>query len=187
MIKKRFTLVEVLIIIVLIAVFSSIIAVNAFRAIDKAKISKLAADARALKLAWHSLYSDIGCFPTEYDYLTRGVATHKGIGPLIRDTDIVSDVLNLRGWDGPYYKGTARSPWLAPYLYDNDNNNIYDPVLGQNPYRGTNLGLSEKDFNTNVEELVPVIDEVIDDGDASTGSLRYTPAKRVFYLIYNNL
>ncbi|MCF7907901.1 MAG: hypothetical protein K9L86_03360 [Candidatus Omnitrophica bacterium] len=184
--RNRARLFELVVLLVVVGILAAAAFFNAFSVVEKAKISKMAVEVKALKTAWYSFYSDCGYFPTENDYKDKGVYSHSEVGPLMKDTDITKDVLSRSSWNGPYYKGKCRSPWLAPYLYDNDNNNVYDPVIGTNPYRGTNIGISELDFNGDVEKIVPAMDEIIDDGNSSTGSLRYTPNKRVFYLIHNN-
>ena len=118
--RRRVRLFEVVVLLVVVGILAVVTFINAFSLVDKAKISKAAADMKSLKTAWYSFYSDCGRFPTEDDYVDEGVPLYSGVGPLMRDTDITKDVLGRIGWNGPYYKGKCRSPWLAPYLYDND-------------------------------------------------------------------
>ncbi|MDD2702767.1 MAG: type II secretion system protein, partial [Candidatus Omnitrophica bacterium] len=60
---KGFTLIELIVVIAIISVLSAIIAPNAFRAIEKAKLARVEADAKAIKTAAFSMYADTGMWP----------------------------------------------------------------------------------------------------------------------------
>jgi general secretion pathway protein G len=186
---RGFTLVELIVVIAIIALLSAIVAPNAFHAIEKSKIAKMALDLKTLKTSWLALYSDTGRFPNEGQYVAAGYPNTPNPGVLIPNTDIARNVLNLPGWNGPYLQGRAVSPWVAPYRYDNEAGGIgtcYNPQTGANPYTGVNVGLNEGEFSASQQTLIPKIDRIIDDGDGVRGSLRYTndPSKRIFYMVY---
>ena len=183
-----FTLVELIVVIAIIAILAAVIAPNAFKAIEKAQISKMATDLKSLKTAWLSLYSDVGRFPGDAEYNAIGFPNTPLPGVLIQNTDVSRPVLGLRGWDGPYYQGRGISPWSAPYRYDNDNDTVcYDPQAGTaaTAYNGVNGGLNEDEFSVVKEMMIPRVDSMIDDGDPVRGSLRYTndTRKRIFYMV----
>ncbi len=62
--KKSFTLIELIVVIAIIAILAAIIAPNAFKAIEKAKISRAIADFKTFKTAMFSYYADCGKFPS---------------------------------------------------------------------------------------------------------------------------
>jgi len=61
--NKAFTLVELIVVIAIIAILAAIIAPNAFRAIEKAKLARVEADAKAIKSAAFAMYADTGMWP----------------------------------------------------------------------------------------------------------------------------
>jgi len=117
--RKTFTLIELIVVIAIIAVLAAIIAPNAFNAIEKAKIAQAASDFKTLKRTWATLYVDVGKFPTDIDY---GGGNHR-----ISETDLLSNVLSLPGWDGPYLERAPHTPWGGEYVYDRsgDPDNCY--------------------------------------------------------------
>jgi general secretion pathway protein G len=89
--KKGFTLVELLVVIAIIAILAAVVAPNAFKTIEKSKVTAIEADYRAVKTATLVYYSDIGQWP--------GTPTTAEDDPgfvveSIHDAD--------DGWNGPY-------------------------------------------------------------------------------------
>src|SRR3989338_2256659 len=95
--KKSFTLIELIVVIAIIAILAAIIAPNAFRAIEKAKISRVVADLKAIKTATFAYYADTGKWPISGVYISDD--TH----PLLSDD-------GSAGWDGPYLESIGKSP-----------------------------------------------------------------------------
>ena len=58
--ERGFTLIELLVVIAIIGILSAIIAPNAFKAIDKARMSKTISDIKAIKTASLLYYADVG-------------------------------------------------------------------------------------------------------------------------------
>ncbi len=171
--KKSFTLIELIVVIAIIAVLAAIIAPNAFRAIEKAKISKMISDLKAVKTAFLALYTDVGEFPRE------NPPTGYPVNPAVIDTDVVRPILfnSSDGWDGPYLEGSIENhPWAAIYRYDNDGD-CYVP--GVNPYGGANVFWYHTESSLNISEMATLaekIDRVIDgDNDATAGKVRLSP------------
>jgi len=191
--KKGFTLIELIVVIAIIAILAAVVAPNAFRAIEKSKISKAGADFKALKTATLSLYTDIGYFPPEGEVCGLGVGNTGGCdvpGPLISITPIAINENNsdggspYTGWDGPYYKGNEISPWVAPYRYDADQANQCYPV--DNDFAGVNIALDENEFSQNQESIFEKMDIIYDDGVIDSGTLRVEgtwTTGRVFFLV----
>src|SRR3989338_2215392 len=138
--KKSFTLIELIVVIAIIAILAAIIAPNAFRAIEKAKITRVAADLKAIKTATFAYHADTGKWPISGVYISDG--TH----PLLSDD-------GSAGWDGPYLESIGKSPlakgsspggcWKHGYYYvyfreppdaeqqfDFNNDGVLDTVRG---------------------------------------------------------
>jgi general secretion pathway protein G len=63
MVKRAFTLIELIVVIAIIAILAAIIAPNAFRAIEKAKISACIADIKAIRALLMLFMLILECFP----------------------------------------------------------------------------------------------------------------------------
>lgn len=165
--KKAFTLIELIVVIAIIAILAAIVVPNAFRAIEKAKISKIVGDFKAFRAAWLAFYADVGFFPHEDCYGNQpGPYIDE---PYMRWTDIHCNAHSFPGWDGPYYMGRDRTPWEQDYAYDNDGDSYPATIWG-----GVNVS-----FLGNNPEQVQVaqrigekLDYLLDDGNAGTGDLR---------------
>ncbi|WP_315119380.1 type II secretion system protein GspG [uncultured Clostridium sp.] len=105
-IKEGFTLVELLVIIAIIAILATIIAPNAFKAIEKSKVATVESDYRAIKTATLNYYTDTGKWPSMYD------ATLEGLFITGKD----KNNKKLDNWDGPYLeKWPSKNPWAGIY------------------------------------------------------------------------
>ncbi|MBU2044707.1 MAG: type II secretion system protein GspG [Candidatus Omnitrophica bacterium] len=171
--KKTFTLIELIVVIAIIAILAAIIAPNAFKAIEKAKVSRIVSDFKTIRTAFLSLYTDVGKFPTE------GAAPNPDYGSnlmTIENTDVAQNVLNLPGWDGPYIEAAIPNPWGAPYGYDNEGDCFID---GGDIETGVNVvfRITDTDMGTTAfQALGEKIDKIIDGNDPAgenKGLFRY--------------
>lgn len=80
--NKGFTLVELLVVIAIIAILAAVIAPNAFKAIEKSKVSAVISDYRAVKVATLVYFSDTTKWPEKTTDFTTGSTAN--------------------GWNGPY-------------------------------------------------------------------------------------
>ena len=123
--NKSFTLVELIVVIAIIAILAAIIAPNAFRAIEKAKISRLRQDIKTLKTAAMAYYADVGLWPPDvcpaedpgfmrWDaYQTRCCGQDYDKLPP-NYAQIIQD-----NWDGPYLEKFPRyNPWGGSYDWE---------------------------------------------------------------------
>ena len=161
--NKSFTLVELIVVIAIIAILAAIIAPNAFRAIEKSKISKAISDFKTIKSAAYALYADTGYWP-------------HGSWTRLDHSNLVENVDNWPGWDGPYLeRSIARHPWGGTYFFDTW------AELGRGP--GYELTLELEDYcypsgpNHVPECGCPLssaqkIDETMDDGDLHNGQFQ---------------
>ena len=63
--QAAFTLIELLVVIAIIGILAAVIAPNAFRAVEKAKVSHLAQNLGALRTAVLAYYADVGFWPPD--------------------------------------------------------------------------------------------------------------------------
>ena len=117
--EAGFTLIELLVVIAIIAILAAVVAPNAFRAIEKAKISGSMADVRAMKTGAISYYGDTGVWP--FDGIGIAAAPINGF---IRDDGVA-------GWDGPYLeKWPQLARWGGVYTFENDSAVDWDGAGG---------------------------------------------------------
>lgn len=99
--ERGFTLVEVMIVIAIIGLISSIVAINVMRSGSKAKQEKVRLDAERFEQAIIMYWRDTSQQPQD-------------IADLIQDPGV-------EGWDGPYITGGAkalRDPWGNDYVFE---------------------------------------------------------------------
>lgn len=120
--KKGFTLVELLVVIAIIAILAAVVAPNAFKAIEKSKVTAIQSDYRAIKTATLMYYSDIGQWP--------GTPTTAEDDPgfVVKSIHDADD-----GWNGPYLDvWVANAPIGTNYNFVNGDEDIEDKVGAAN-------------------------------------------------------
>lgn len=102
---RGFTLIEVLVVIILIAIIGSVVAPNVFRHVASAKVTTTEAQLRALEAALDAYRLDVGRYPT----------TDEGLSALEQRSAGSAAVAN---WRGPYLRqAVPADPWGARYQY----------------------------------------------------------------------
>ncbi|MCF7907871.1 MAG: prepilin-type N-terminal cleavage/methylation domain-containing protein [Candidatus Omnitrophica bacterium] len=189
--KKSFTLIELIVVIAIIAILAAIIAPNAFKAIEKAKISADIAEAKSLKTAIMSLYADTGHFPgwratmpaTGYNYARLDDTQYTGWDP----SNLMTNASGWFGWEGPYMeKMSALNRWGGTnYL-------LYDARTTLSWARGVRYTRYFRCYSpvspaTNTcgmpQKILDKIDEITDDGVYNSGRHRryYAAAQKQYY------
>jgi type II secretory pathway pseudopilin PulG len=120
-------LIELTVAIAIIAILASVIAPKAFKAIEKAKITRLTADMRSVKAAATSYYSDVGLWPPDVcpnedpgfiaadNYQNRCCGQNYGPPYMPANYANVIDA----NWDGPYLeKFPFMTPWGGSYDWE---------------------------------------------------------------------
>ena len=98
---QGFSLIELLVVIVILALLGSIVAVSYWKHIDKSKQQAAKTQIETLETALSSYRLDVGKFPT----------TSEGLISLRRDP-------GLKGWNGPYLdEKLPLDPWENKYQY----------------------------------------------------------------------
>jgi general secretion pathway protein G len=99
--ERGFTLIEILVVMVIIALLASLVAPRLFPKLGKGKQSTAKAQIELLGQALDQFRLDTGRYPT----------TQEGLGALVTNQ-------NIENWEGPYLKkGLPNDPWGKPYIY----------------------------------------------------------------------
>jgi general secretion pathway protein G len=101
--QRGFTLIEIMVVVVIIALMSTVVIVNVMGNVDTAKAAKVKQDIRSLETMLTLYHLDNSRYPT----------TEQGLRALVEKPADPS-VTNWR--DGGYGK-LAKDPWKRPYLY----------------------------------------------------------------------
>ena len=158
--RAGFTLIELLVVIAIIAVLAAIITPNAFKAVEKAKVSRTISEVRTIKTAALAYYSDTGTWPILY-----------------RLTDPVNSFLTDPGiarWDGPYVEKWSPHPWSGHIGWDPtidlDDSGIADGCVVLDDDRP---GTSAADNQGRVPlPSMLAIDRALDDGNLASGRVQ---------------
>ena len=103
--RHAFTLIEILVVVVIIAVLASFVAPNVFRHVDTAKNVSAQAQIASLSAALDAYRLDNGRYPT----------TEQGLAALWQQPTAEPRPSN---WRGPYLRQPVPAdPWGAPYVY----------------------------------------------------------------------
>ena len=165
--KKGFTLVELLVVIAIIAILAAVVAPNAFKAIEKSKITAIEADFRTIKTATLMYFSDVGTWPE----------TDAGKVGFVEDKASSSEI---PGWNGPYLDvWPTKAPLGTGYAFVNEDIATADIATAVN---GTSNGiyLQIKDLPETAFERLKK-----DLGEAQVFSASTTFPTNVYLLIAN--
>lgn len=183
LLKRGFTLVEILIVTSIIFIFCAILIPKAFRLIEKTKRAKCLGDLRTIESAAAAYYSDTGVHPrdnigTDVDFMNNPAAPNNRIG-----------------WDGPYLDIWPTPPWeLArganqPIRYEWEEDLIESPAGGNNDVPdfdddntndNAHLGCCSSvviNFRSNTTTTIDNVGRLLDrqcgdDGDLNTGNFQ---------------
>jgi general secretion pathway protein G len=101
-IRRAFTLVELLVVIVIISMLAAFVAPNVLRHVGKAKRDLARPKMAIIEDAVSRFYMDCGRYP----------ADSEGLDALLVNPG------NMTGWNGPYIKQSQLlDPWGNPYVY----------------------------------------------------------------------
>lgn len=148
-----FTLVELLVVIVVIGIVAAIAIPNMLRALEKSRISRTAADLKTFETAFLDFALTTGEFPPD-SHLDPPYHLANGVG--------IEDYVPVGAW-------VKETPFGGHYNWEGPDNY---------PYAGISLWNSSA-TPSQAQEL----DEILDDGDLSTGAFRQTTNGRYTYIV----
>ena len=103
--KKGFTLVELIVVIAIIAILGAVVAPNAFKAVEKSRVSAAIGILKGMDTAIMQYYSDVGLWPAANFSSTSS-------------NYLMTNVASSATWDGPYIDSwPAANPWGGTYQY----------------------------------------------------------------------
>ena len=121
--KRGFTLIEILVVVVILAVLAAVVVPNVINRIGDAKNSAAISDIKAFDTNIDLFHLDTGTYPPSLDALIANPGTPK--------------------WNGPYIKNQDKiqtDPWGHPYIFKvpGDNGRDYDILsAGEDGQPGT--------------------------------------------------
>jgi general secretion pathway protein G len=120
--QAGFTLVEMLVVLAIIALITTLVAPRILRYLGSARVDAAQAQIRNISSALELYYIDNGGYPTKEEGL-QALAVAPGAATR---------------WNGPYMKGTDKlsDPWGHPYLYDNAGGNFVVRSFGRDGKEG---------------------------------------------------
>ena len=101
--QRGFTLIEIMVVVVIIALMSTVVIVSTAGRVDEAKVAKVKQDMRALDTMLTLYRLDNNRYPT----------TEQGLDALMTKP---ADP-NLTNWKEGGYGKVSKDPWKRPYLY----------------------------------------------------------------------
>jgi general secretion pathway protein G len=119
--KRGFTLIELIVVIAIIAVMGAVIAPNAFKSIEKAKIAATVQDLNSIKTAAGAYFTDMSAWPTAAANFTTSSGS---------------------AWDGPYLdKWPQGGRWPnSNYTWSSATGTVFGPSAGERYISVSNLG-----------------------------------------------
>jgi general secretion pathway protein G len=183
---RAFTLIEIMVAISIIAILASVVAPNAFKAVEKAKVSRAIADIKAVKTAALTFYKDVGLFPgSQWGTMPGDALSPADYGegfvdiPAVHSGSAVERARAQQGiinWDGPYLEKWGFSPWGMPYMWDYNNWDTDGSGLADEHILWLDLAHSPGPYNdkNKVPEVSRVLlDSRMDGGDGfNKGTIR---------------
>lgn len=151
--KKGFTLVELLVVIAIIAILAAIIAPNAFKAIEKSKVSKIVGDCKTIANATLQHYADTGEWP-RFD--GAGVTNNRSF---------FENHGGVNGWNGPYLERWPKNPFNSGAIESDDNYQLDYRIMGTgNSERNLAVEISLRGVS-GYDKIRDNFDKAIDGGD----------------------
>lgn len=175
--QKGFTLVELLVVIAIIAILAAIIAPNAFKAIEKSKVSKIVGDCKTIENATLQHYADTGTWPV-FDNNGAGTTNNKGF--------LGVDGYKPNGWNGPYLERWPKNPFNSGAVESDENYQLDYRNMGS---AGNNL-VVEISLNgvANYDKIRDNLDKSIDGEDGlNSGKIQWVNNNRwITWIIVKN-
>ena len=118
--SKGFTLVELIVVISIIGILTSVVLPRLSGAREKARVALAQVELSQISTAFNIHHDDTGVYPNSADSFCRtdpGSSNETDLS--VAAGSLVSNGLSLSGWNGPYVS-QAVDPWGNPYYLDED-------------------------------------------------------------------
>jgi prepilin-type N-terminal cleavage/methylation domain-containing protein len=139
--RKGFTLIEVIVVVGIIAILAAILVPFILKEIDKARITRAAADIRSISTALLVMKKDTASWPTKNSQTTNDCTTLFGQGNAVA-------IGNVTGWRDYSYNMCAFDDSLSRNTYSYDNwKGPYMAIVSPDPW-GNMYMCNIKDINT---------------------------------------
>lgn len=166
---EGFTIVELLIVIVVIAILAAITIVSYNGIRDRSKASQITSGIKQVEKAFKLWTSETGITTYPADTAICGLTSG--------NPSIALLITNCSGFSNYLQSSPATADAPQTWFYDMDNDTKPNPGLATQVTLGTNLCISIVSQN-----IATIIDESIDDGDPVSGKVRYDPSiQRIYY------
>jgi len=167
MLKRRsFTLIELMVVVAVIGILAAMLVPGVSNLIEKARIARAESELKNFQTACAAVYADVGYYPRDV-----GPNTDPGLVSIARVP------ASLRSnWNGPYLRRWPLNPWGGRYDYQGWN---YAPFNFDGTAGNENL-ISIYDFPQ--PTIQSKIDSELDDGSATSGTIRYGGSVLHYYI-----
>ncbi|MCX7927289.1 MAG: prepilin-type N-terminal cleavage/methylation domain-containing protein [Candidatus Omnitrophica bacterium] len=129
--SKAYTLVEIVVTISIILILAAVVLPQAFRAVEKSKVTKAVADIHSIKTAALAFYADVKLWPgSQWGTMPRDPLSPAEYGegfvtpPRVRSGSSQEQQIaqaRIARWNGPYLEKWSFTPWGMPYMWDYNN------------------------------------------------------------------
>ncbi|HVT14150.1 MAG TPA: type II secretion system major pseudopilin GspG [Fimbriimonadaceae bacterium] len=135
--RRGFTLIELMVVILILAILAALIVPRLFGQQDQAKIAKAQADISELKNALARFRVDNDRFPTDQEGLTA----------------LQTAPSDCPHWNGPYVENLPQDPWHGEYQYhDLGNNDVEITSYGKDGAPGGGDDISSLDSGASTSQ-----------------------------------
>jgi len=142
--NRGFTLVELLVVVTILGILSTVVFLNVLRHPDKARQTAAKTQIGIFEQAIETFYIDTGGYPSNEEGL-------KALVEKPMDSDVAAR------WDGPYLKKkkTPKDPWGREYLYrqPGTNNTDFDIICYGKDGADGGEGVNKDITNQNLDEI----------------------------------
>jgi general secretion pathway protein G len=128
--RDGFSLAEVMVVLLVIGVLSTIVTVSLSKARIESQFKKAETELQLLSSAIEQLAWDTGMLPRALSRVTPGSSECWDLST--DDAGLMGTDGDFTNWKGPYIRDIGNDPWGNPYFFDPDYriNGVFEKVVG---------------------------------------------------------